>query len=238
MLARCRLSLLLLAAVVLSAQTSYALDVPGLTVDFLGITETSSSGDALPLFGTPTGAGDTLTFSPTFSASASAGGFDITQSQLQLVIQTSVLGATILQVKIDELGSTTLGGTGTAGTGSFVGVGGSLLITHTTGGALGVPVSIPITGTITAGGTFTLPTNPGMTPWTGSVVIDVASIVPDATRAVLAFDNDMFASSEAGSDASIQKDYVKITVIPEPGTAALCGVGLLLLSLHRRGRRA
>jgi hypothetical protein len=254
MLTRCRLLLLLVASVVFAGQAAFATtvhpNVNGLTVNFTGIQETTTSpGDPEPIWGAPSGLGDQLIFTPaaTYQATTTGGGLDTTDSQLQLVIQTSALGATIQQVFIDEVGTNSLTGTGTLATGTFAGMSGFLTITDTLSGPI-APVVIGFNAGGGVNGSFTpaalgslglfLPTDSGVTAWSANVSIDVASIVPNATRAVLSLDNNLLAASEAGSTATLAKTGVTITVIPEPGTAALLGVGLLVLGLRRNGRRA
>jgi hypothetical protein len=235
-----------------SATTSHP-DYLGPNVSFTSIQETSTFGDPEPLFGAPTGSGDQLLFFPAnFTASSAGGGFDQTGAQLQLVLNATGAGAVLETLLIDEFGDNTLLGAGTAATGTFASMAGFLTITHTTAG----PISPIVIGFNAGGGVngfftpaavgstgFALPGDFGVKLWSGHVEIDIASIVPNATRAVLSFDNDLYAYSEVGTSAKIQKKVVDgpavvITVIPEPGTLALLCGGLLALSIRARGRRA
>ena len=99
-----------------AATTTYPDHVGG-NVSFTGIQETSTFGDPEPLFGAPTGAGNSLHFFPaSFSASSAGGGFDQTGSQLQLNISANTALDTILFVNITEFGDALLTGVGTAAT--------------------------------------------------------------------------------------------------------------------------
>jgi hypothetical protein len=223
----------------------------GTNVSFTGIQETSTLGDPEPLFGAPIGSSDQLTFSPTtFSASASdAFGSDQTGAQLQLDITATAVGATIDILLLDEIGSAELSGpAGSGGTGVFASMSGFVTVLEVLGVAV-APVVINfnaggmLNGSFTPGdlgsGMFALPGYAGVTAWSGNVAIDIASIVPNATKVKLSFDNDIYAFTEAdGNDATIQKNSVVITVVPEPGTLALVCGGLLALSLRVRSRRS
>jgi hypothetical protein len=105
------------------------------------------------------------------------------------------------------------------------------------------PIFIGFTGTFTPPDVLLgLPGDLGTTLWSGSAVIDVASVAPNATKVFLSMDNNLVASSEEGTSALIQKKVVSgpsiiITVpIPEPNTAILLGMGLAGLATQR-GRR-
>ena len=82
--------------------------------------------------------------------------------------------------------------------------------------------------------------------WTGALLIDLDQIIADsggngqATRVQLNLDNTLIAFAESGASARIEKkdvDGLAITVVPEPGTALLMGLGLAgLASVRRNGR--
>ena len=231
---------LLVAAPSAQALTAYT-DVLGPYVNFTGIQESSSYGDPEPLFDQPVGGLDSLLFfPPNFNANSAGGGIDSTGSQLQLLISTSNPLATIDQVLIEEFGDATLLGFGGASTGAQITMSGFLTVQETLSGPI-APVVIPWVGVFTQD-LFLLPGDSGVTIWSGSALIDVASVVPNATKAFLSFDNDMFAASEASTSSKIQKKVVDgpaviITVIPEPSTFALLGGALAALSIRARGRR-
>lgn len=214
---------------------------------FTGIQESTVAAtpvDPALLFDQPLGAGDQLVFfPPAFSAQASgASGFDSTGSQLQLTITPNSPTNAILAVNIIEFGDaviTDFPPPGTAATGTFASMAGFLTVLEANGLPI-TPVVIAWTGTFTPSDLLSLPGNFGTTLWNGSVSIDVASQVPNATKVVLSYDNDLFASSEAaGSSAKIQKKVVDgpavvITVIPEPGTIGMLAIGLAGLGFGGR----
>jgi hypothetical protein len=198
------------------AQTAHP-DQSGVDFDFTGTIETSVFSDPEPLFGAPTASGNALRFGPlTFSATAAGdGGFDQTAAQLQTTV-TATGSKTIDKIGIDEFGDVDLSGVGTAATASFVSMSGAVTVTETTGGPI-APVSIPFIGTFAPSDLYGLPGDQGQTLWHGSVLVDVAAVVPDATKTVLSFDNDLTAASEPGTTALIQKKVVVILVVePEP----------------------
>jgi hypothetical protein len=262
------LSLLVVAAALPAlAATTYTYGTQsGSNFDFVGTQETVQTADdeSAPLFEAPTVIGNQLVFSPdSFLADSSGGvgGIDETHSTLETTITSTAPGAYIQQILISEGGDIILGAfpptAGTDATGGMATMSGTVQILA----ALNTSV---IGNIVTFGGgdfdtIFTgegggvnfiyrgLDTAPlpriGSTGWTGSVDIDLDALFPGAgiTSAILKFNNYLAANSEAGTSALIQKKAVdgpKVTVIPEPGTAALVLCGLLGMAARRsRARR-
>jgi len=224
------------------ATTNYG-DFAGTNVDFLQVRETSSFGDPEPLFGAPTVTGDQLLFFPAdFTATTSgAGGLDQTGAQLQLEF-VAQNGTTLDLFEIEEFGDNLLLGAGTGATGTFISLSGFITVTETLSGPIS-PTVIGFTGVYAPSQSFSLPGDFGTSLWSASATVDIASIVPDATRATLSLDNDLTAFSEAGTSAKTQKKVVDgpaivIEIVPEPTTAAMFGLGLVGLSIFsRRNRR-
>ncbi len=225
----------------------------GTNFDFIDINDTTlSAGDPDGLFGAPmlVGGGDQIQFFPTnFEASAAgAGGFDDTRALLNMTIMGVDSNDIIESIMLDEVGDFIFAGVGfTAGTNVAVTMSGVLTVLETSGGPI-TPVDITFSSTgdfvpvfNPAGGAYTADVyGSGSFSWDGAVEIDVASFVPDATKVELQLNNFLFAFSEAGASATIQKKDagISVTVIPEPGTALLVGAGLIGLGLRSRCRRA
>ena len=197
-------------------------DFLGSGVDFLDVTETTqSAGDPAVLWDAPVldGTGDGLLFfPPAFTSSCASGSSDITSSQLTTTIMAA--GANTLEiVSLVEAGDVTLTmfpPFGTPVTNASASVSGFLTVIEDTGGPI-VPVVIPFVGSFVPTSTFTLPGDFGASVWQGSISIDVAAQVPNATTAILQIDNTLDSNCQAGaSAASIQKKTVggpSVTVV-------------------------
>lgn len=238
-------AVLALAAMPAGATTIYG-NLSGTNFDFLGVQETSTFGDPEPLFGAPTVSADQLLFFPTnFSATSAGGAPDLTGSQLQLTIMATGPGATVEALKLTEAGDTTIGGLGTAATGTFIGIGGTITVLEDINGVLPVAQIFTFDDSdvvYSPGNTFSLGANTGTTGWTAMLYVDIAAIVPNATKVHIGFDNNLFAFSEATTAASIQKKAVSgptivFEVIPEPGTFVLVATGLIALAIPARRQR-
>ncbi|MGH0030091.1 MAG: PEP-CTERM sorting domain-containing protein [Myxococcota bacterium] len=256
---RSRVTLSLVALVTIAlAQSAAATFVhgnfAGTNVDFNGVQETTqSAGDPEPLFGTPTVTGNIMTFDPpAYNASTNgAFGFDEDHATLQMdVVQSSVLD-TIESILITEVGDATLSGPGAgAGTGVFLSMSGTIRINATDVSGAIAPLTVGWSGTFDTGSFFDAITNPGTTLWTGTALIDVTQILIDngyagelATDVTLSYNNQIQVFSEALASATVQKKAVDgpavtIEIIPEPGTAALLGLGLLGMGIRSRRARA
>jgi hypothetical protein len=234
---------LLVATSQASALTAYP-DYVGPNITYTLMQEASSSGDPEPLWDAPVGSGDQLLFfPPAFQASAAgAGGFDHTGSQFQARATANTPSGIITAVNLTEFGDAQLFGAGTAATGTFAALAGFVTVLADINGPI-APVVIPFVGTFAPSDNLNLISNFGVTIWSASISVDVAAYVANATEIQLSIDNDLYAYSEAGSNAKIQKKVVDgpaviVDIVPEPGTALLIGSGLLIMGIRGRRNRA
>lgn len=265
-------SLALLFGVVSSAwagPTNYAYgNLNGTNFDFNSTNETVQQDNSVTAgvlaaqFEAPIVSGDQLIFSPTsFDAFETGGtaGIKTTHSTLQTTITASNVSAFINQISITEGGDLTLtdfppgSGSGTTGVGASL-AGTVTILAAVNATYVGQIINFggnatPFPAIFTPGpdvGTFSLGLQPaGTFGWTGSVLIDVASLFPGVTSVQLVYNNTLTANSQLNgsteTSAAIQKKAVSgpvITVIPEPGTALLLCGGLLALAMSQsRNRR-
>jgi hypothetical protein len=203
----------LLAPSLAFATVNYG-DFLGTGVDFLQVSETTqTAGDPEPLWGTPSlaGTGDQLAFfPPAFTSQCASGGSDATASLLTTTIQAQGSG-TIDNVVLVENGDVVLFAIpppGTAATNASAALSGTITVVEDSSGPI-APVVIPFSGTISPVGTFSLPTYLGTSLWDGTIAIDVAGVVPNATKVELALDNSLSSNCAPGtSNAKIQKKVV------------------------------
>jgi len=216
-------------------------DFGGLTVDFLQVTEDSTS-DPLPpaLYSAPVVSGDSLDFNPvSFNASASgAAGTDTTEGVLTMMMMSHA-GHFIDMIQFQEAGEFTI--SGLAGNASVsVSATFTLDILEVDGVAI-APLNIVTPMVFSpSGGDFDLVSDgPGPLVngiWTGDLMVDISQALIDnnilfvngATKVSVSFDNTLMAQSEAGTSAFIAKKDVGgvgITVIPEPASLLLLAAG-------------
>jgi hypothetical protein len=232
------------------AQISHG-DVSGTDIDFLDISENIISADDDPntsLYGSPTGVGNTLAFLNTnYVAQGVDGSFDNTHAELVFTIDArDDLNPgdddIITWISLAENGDTNLleiGGTGSAATGVSMAISGTITILETDSQGA-IFDSINFIAEVTPAGPIDFTTAPGVGTWSANLGFDVTQYYPDATKVVVALDNDLWAFSETGTSARVQKKVagVSIEVVPEPTTALLVGGGLALLGLRSRRQRA
>jgi hypothetical protein len=223
----------------------------GTTVTYQQVIEDSST-DSTPLYGSPTVTGNNMSFSPTaFAASSSGGGVDFTDGKLQTTIVANNTGTGAIHfINVTEQGDYTLSGSGTSTTHVTIGAPVDLTVTEVNG--VGVtPVPLPPQNLVfSPASAFDLASNPGtLVTWTGGISINVDALLaatPDApsgriTAVQYVMDNSMFAQSQVGTTAMIEKSnggFVDVAVIaaPEPSTAVLALIGSLALAWHLRRR--
>jgi hypothetical protein len=229
----------------------------GTNFNFANTQETvqTADDDPNPLFEAPTAVGDELIFTPSsFDASSTNNsGIDTTHSTLNTTIVSTNVSAFIESIDIEEAGDIILTafppGGGTATTGVFATLSGTVTIlaalnTSVIGEIVtfgGAGADFDTTFTPGPSTNFLYVSLPGAGPvsWTANVLIDLEALFPGAgiTSAELQLNNFLQANSEPGMSSLIQKKTVdgpKITVIPEPGTAALLVCGLVGLALRSR----
>lgn len=241
---------LVLCAGVVAACASVALATPinygnraGATVDFLNVTEDSST-DPTPLFGSPSAVVDSLVFNPVSFASFSANGaFDLTDGTLTTMVDARP-GNNIPVVTINESGDYTLAGTGSPSTWCSA----SLSVFVTVYEVNDVAVNAftqSFTGSFSPnGGFFSLPANAANAAlWTGSGSLNVDAMVAaagyvgqHATKLQITLDNSLLTFSEPGTIAHIKKKQTGGVIInvPTPGALALVGLGGLVAGRRRR----
>lgn len=236
-------STFLLASTGLAA--SYPGPFNGTTVQFLNVADQNG------LFGAPTVSGDSLDFSPsTFEADCAASPSCpptplIVDDTLTITIQANT-GSFLDDIQLSEAGDTTLA--------SFLNAFGATVVSATVFVDIFEIDNVPVNNinanaqmTFTQNGQYeTTDEGPGTHIWTGSLLIDLDSIIAAnggsgrATRVQLNLNNTLTAFAASGAAARIEKkdiDGLAITVVPEPGTAILMGLGLLGLASTRRSAR-
>lgn len=234
--------LLLLIVTFLLPLTSVAVNytnVSGSTVGFTGIN------DASGLWEQPAAAGDTLVFTPSNYIAAcpadpnciAGGGFVSVDDNLEFTIEANP-GGSLGILLFEESGTATLtssGGFAFANVGSIITVisiealDGTTINPITTGGP---------NLSFTPGTDFN---SPGVFLFSGTATLDLDAIIAladpletrRATRVRISLNNPLGAFAEVNATSLIQKDEFRITVVPEPGTTLLFGLGLLGLAVRR-----
>jgi hypothetical protein len=218
----------------------------GGVVEFQNVTESSPSGDPLPLFGAPDAVVNRLDFDPVAFAASSAGAApSITDGQLNYSFRT-LPGKGISSLVVEEGGDFSLIGVGTTATNVNYGLFAKVTVTEVSG----VPVT-PFSVTASTFFSKNLVANPGGSqPWGAALLIDLGPAIAAngygtslATKGEFVLNNTLVALSEPTSVAFIaKKDIFVDTVpfddqgfIPEPSAAVLALAGALVAGPRRRG---
>jgi hypothetical protein len=227
-----------------SAQINYG-SFSGTTVDYLNVTEQTTTADSLPLFAAPALSANSLDFNPVgFDATASdpAGpAADTTGARLTFTIQAHA-GQIVPIIVFSEAGDTTLAGAGTDNTSTEVTANGTITINAVDGAPI-TPVVRPISLAFSpSGGDYGLATDGGGLPifhtsWSGSLSLNLAQILTTAsvpftlgaTNVSIDLVNTLAATSEAGTQALIGKKDFSVAVVPEPTSLALVAVAWISL---------
>ena len=237
-----------LGSLLLAASASHAAyygNYAGSTVSFLDVQDQNG------LFGAPTASGDSLDFSPNTFEAICPGAPScppspvLVDDTLTITIQANN-GSFIDDIYMSEAGDTTLT--------SFLDALAATSVSATVFVDIfeidGVSVN-NINGNaqmvFTNNGQFeSNDEGVGTHIWTGALLIDLDQIIANAggsgraTRVQLNLNNTLTAFAASGAAARIEKkdiDGLAITVVPEPGTAILMGLGLLGLASTRRSAR-
>ena len=245
------LALALAGGIVVSASVASAASYgnfssPSGTVSFLNVTDING------LFGMPTASGNTLDFSPsTFEADCGPDpGCPPTPHSVSDTLTFQIDAASgqfIDTIVLSEAGDTTLS--------SFLNAFGATTVTANVFVDVLEINGNPVNGlnanaqmVFTNGGQYeTSDEGAGTHIWSGFLSLDIDSVIAagggsgQATLVHISLANTLTAFAESGAAARIEKkdiDGLAITVVPEPGTALLLGLGLLgLASPGRTAKR-
>jgi hypothetical protein len=229
----------------ISSAASYGnFSSPSGTVSFLNVTDVNG------LFGAPTASGNTLDFSPsTFEADCGPDpNCPPTPNSVSDTLTFQIdanSGQFIDTIVLTEAGDTTLS--------SFLNAFGATTVTANVFIDVLEVNGNPVNGlnanavmVFTNGGQYeTNDEGTGTHLWNGFLSLDVDSVIAagggagQATLVHISLANTLTAYAESGAAARIEKkdiDGLAITVVPEPGTALLLGLGLLGLASPGRKR--
>jgi len=216
---------------------------PGVT--FIDVTESSGT-DPVPLYGPPSYFNTGVDFDPTsFVASATNGGADVTDGQLNFTLAGTVNGSQITaidELDLSESGDYTI--VGLAGTQVIASASIKIKVTEIDG--IDVPdITLPQANTSIS---FVLPPSAVLAAWGLNLNYDISAELTNlavdyeygATEIEVVINDQLIAISQPSSVAFIsKKDFAVdvngvVTLVPEPTNAALLALGILGVVLRRR----
>lgn len=227
-----------------SAVTTYP-DFVGFGMSVTGLQEeTTTPGDPAPIFGLPTIAGTNFVWSPiNFTSTSVDGVSDQTAGTFQGEVELLNKNLNFVdKIMLTEVGDYQLTGVGTAATSASVLAGLAITVLEVNNGGSITPTAIPLIGDFN----FSWDTPNKAGSWLGTVNVDVQGGVDlfygagnaFATKFSFNFNNDLATTSELGTTSLIQKktavESVTLSIIPEPATAAMVGIGLFALGARRK----
>ena len=229
-------------------------DIAGANVMFMDVTENNDEASTLfapmPGVGGPIVMGDTLHLDPQgFASQASNNSADLIDSTLSTVIMAGP-GGGINSLSINELGDYSLGGLIGGQASAEVGAAFFWTILEIDNAAVSMVTQatnlILGTGSGANGGIYDRPGDDGTAViWNGIANIDLngylasQQIAGSVTKVRLTFDNTLQTAADDVSNAFIKKKSIDIsvdtdTIVPEPTTALLLGLGLAIVPCCRR----
>jgi len=208
------------------------------TVSYSSVTESSSGA-----YGTPMLLGDKLIFAPTnMVANASNGEIDITDGVLAMMVESeNDIGIETLE--FEESGFYTLLDTGGEATRVLAGLAVAINVLEIDGTPVALDPSVTNLSTLIFSADLDDLGETFLDSWNGLVSFDLATaaqqqlgINGEITKINITIDNQLIAASEANSAAFIDKKVFEfgVTLIPEPASAVLAGLGLAVIAVRRR----
>lgn len=217
------------------------------------VTESSVT-DAVPLYGPPTLAGDSIDFNPAgFGSFASNGAIDITDGQLTFMV-TAKAGKAISNIKFSEQGIVTLLGIGGAGTSASDKLSVFINIQEVNGVGINAinlgPNDFLPQPIFSPKGSFNLAADGPMNgaSWNGNLEVTFAPFLlahgfkatDHVTKISVNLDNQLMTTSQLNTQALMdKKDFFTVTTnFPEPSSYVLAMLGMVGMAMFVRHRSA
>jgi hypothetical protein len=208
----------------------------------------------VPLYGSPTVTGDSMSFTPSgFGSFAQNGGLDITDGQLVFKVLAKP-GQAINNITFSEAGAVSLLGLGGAGTSASDSLAVHITILEVNGGGISAihlgPADFAPQPTFNPKGSFNLATDGqlNLAPWTGNLSVTFLPFLlsngfkntDKVTKISVDLDNQLMTISQANPNtiALIDKKtfFTVTTNTPEPASCVLALIGFVGAAFFARRR--